>query len=441
MGEVAIRAAGLGKRYRIGQRQKYKALRDTLTDALYAPLRKARSLVSASATVKKEQAAIWALKDVSFEIKQGEVVGVIGRNGAGKSTLLKILSRITEPTAGFVDLHGRVGSLLEVGTGFHPELTGRENIYLNGSIIGMKKGEIDRKFDEIVAFAEIEQFLDTPVKFYSSGMYMRLGFSVAAHLEPEILLVDEVLAVGDATFQKKCLGKMGSVAKEGRTVLLVSHNIAAIQSLCQQCFLIENGQMVLSGSPHECIDQYLLHSVEDCEMPTVNFSKPSRGTIWMRSATVICNGIPATTLLMGERVALSVDFASEVPIRQPGLAFVIRAHSGTSILQASSRYQPSLLLGLPVCEGTIRCELEMVPFTAGRYVIDLYFGDQAEDTHVVENALSFEVVERDLWGLGQVPSPKVSAFWWPTTFRMLPAEGFRKSLAGFLPVGSSESRN
>jgi lipopolysaccharide transport system ATP-binding protein len=241
----------------MGQRQKYKALRDTLTDALYAPLRKARSLVSASATVKTEQPSIWALKDISFEIKQGEVVGVIGRNGAGKSTLLKILSRITEPTAGFVDLHGRVGSLLEVGTGFHPELTGRDNIYLNGSIIGMKKGEINRKFDEIVAFAEIEQFLDTPVKFYSSGMYMRLAFSVAAHLDPEILLVDEVLAVGDAAFQKKCLGKMGSVAEDGRTVIFVSHNMAAIRKLCRSALFLNNGHLLHQGPVMESVRLYL----------------------------------------------------------------------------------------------------------------------------------------------------------------------------------------
>src|SRR5688572_2533064 len=257
MGEVAIRAAGLGKRYRIGQRQKYKALRDTLTDALYAPFRKARSLVSASATVKKEQAAIFALKDVSFEIKQGEVVGVIGRNGAGKSTLLKILSRITEPTEGYVDVCGRVGSLLEVGTGFHPELTGRENIYLNGSIIGMRKGEIDRKFDEIVAFAEVEQFLDTPVKFYSSGMYMRLAFSVAAHLEPEILIVDEALAVGDAAFQKKCLGKMGEVAKGGRTVLFVSHNMPAVEALCNKAIYLNAGQLEAQGPVRSMVTRYL----------------------------------------------------------------------------------------------------------------------------------------------------------------------------------------
>src|SRR5438067_1019070 len=217
MSDIAIRVENLGKLYRIGERQRYKALRDTLSDALYAPFRAAASLVNGhnghQSTVSNRSASndFWALKDISFEIKQGEAVGIFGPNGAGKSTLLKILSRITKPTEGYIRMHGRVGSLLEVGTGFHPELTGRENAYLNGAIIGMRKKEIDRKFDEIVAFAEIEKFIDTPVKFYSSGMYIRLAFAVAAHLEPEILLVDEVLAVGDTAFQKKCLGKMGDV--------------------------------------------------------------------------------------------------------------------------------------------------------------------------------------------------------------------------------------
>jgi lipopolysaccharide transport system ATP-binding protein len=230
--KIAIRCEGVGKKYRLGQRERYKALRDTLTDMASAPFRMARSLFSRSKKRKDEgDALLWALKDVSFEVEPGEVVGIIGRNGAGKSTLLKILSRITKPTEGMVEIHGRVGSLLEVGTGFHPELTGRENIYLNGSILGMRKAEIDRKFDEIVAFAEVEEFIDTPVKRYSSGMYVRLAFAVAAHLEPEILVIDEVLAVGDAAFQKKCLGKMGDVAKEGRTVLFVSRYLASISEM------------------------------------------------------------------------------------------------------------------------------------------------------------------------------------------------------------------
>src|SRR5262245_58796798 len=226
MGESAIRVEGLSKRYRIGRREKYRTLRDTVMDALNGALHVFSG--NRRAPVNGESGTIWALKDVSFEIDRGDVVGVIGRNGAGKTTLLKILSRITEPTAGYAEVYGRVGSLLEVGTGFHPELTGRENIYLNGTILGMRRREIDRRFDEIVDFAEVEKFLDTPVKHYSSGMYMRLAFAVAAHLEPEILVIDEVLAVGDAAFQKKCLGKMGAGAKQGRTVQFVSHHIAAV---------------------------------------------------------------------------------------------------------------------------------------------------------------------------------------------------------------------
>jgi ABC-type polysaccharide/polyol phosphate transport system ATPase subunit len=259
MRDVAIQVEGLGKRYRIGELQKYKALRDVLTNAMYAPFRTIISVFSGQRAAVGDQLSdnyIWALKDVSFKIKHGEVVGIIGRNGAGKSTLLKILSRITEPTEGEARVYGRVGSLLEVGTGFHPELTGRENLYLNGAILGMRKVEIDRKFDEIVAFAEVEQFIDTPVKLYSSGMYVRLAFAVAAHLETEILLVDEVLAVGDAQFQKKCLGKMGDVAKGGRTVFFVSHQMNSIRKLCERCMWIDTGQMRMMDSTTKVVSAY-----------------------------------------------------------------------------------------------------------------------------------------------------------------------------------------
>jgi len=255
MSEIIIQVENLGKRYRIGQgvRANYTTLRDRISDAFTAPFRRLSSTVHRPSS----NDYIWALKEVSFEVKRGEVVGIIGRNGAGKSTLLKILSRITEPTEGRAIMQGRVGSLLEVGTGFHPELTGRENIYLNGAILGMKKAEIDRKFDEIVAFAEIEKFIDTPVKHYSSGMYVRLAFAVAAHLEPEILLVDEVLAVGDLAFQKKCLGKMGDIAKKGRTVLFVSHNMAAIERLCDRCILLQEGRIAKSGMVADVVQSYV----------------------------------------------------------------------------------------------------------------------------------------------------------------------------------------
>lgn len=259
MSDIAIRVEGLSKQYRIGARQeRYKALRDCLTEAMAAPFRRAASLLRGQATGAAElNETIWALRDVSFEVKQGEVIGVIGRNGAGKSTLLKILSRITEPTKGYAEIYGRVGSLLEVGTGFHPELTGRENIFLNGAILGMRRREIERKFDEIVAFAEIEKFIDTPVKHYSSGMYVRLAFAVAAHMEPKILIVDEVLAVGDYEFQKKCLGRMEDVGKAGRTILFVSHNMVAIDSLCSKCIYLESGKVKLIDETAKVVPLYI----------------------------------------------------------------------------------------------------------------------------------------------------------------------------------------
>jgi len=255
MNDIAIRVENLGKRYRIGKRERYQTLRDTLTDTVTAPFRWLRKVRSANGNGAPDH--IWALKDISFEIPRGEVVGIIGRNGAGKSTLLKVLSRITEPTEGHAEIRGRVGSLLEVGTGFHPELTGRENIYLNGAILGMRKAEITKKFDEIVAFAETEKFLDTPVKHYSSGMYMRLAFAVAAHLEPEILVVDEVLSVGDAQFQKKCIGKMGEISREGRTVLFVTHNMVALQSLCTRAICLGSGSVVDDGEASRVVSKYL----------------------------------------------------------------------------------------------------------------------------------------------------------------------------------------
>ncbi|MCU0490982.1 MAG: ABC transporter ATP-binding protein [Chloroflexaceae bacterium] len=254
MTSLAIRVENLAKEYHIGvARGDYATLRDRISHMLQAPF--ARFGAAGQARAAAEQ--FWALRDVSFEVQPGEVVGIVGRNGAGKSTLLKILSRITEPTRGRAAIYGRVGSLLEVGSGFHPELTGRENIYLNGAILGMRKAEIDRKFDEIVAFAEVERFLDTQVKFYSSGMYVRLAFAVAAHLEPEILIVDEVLAVGDAAFQKKCLNKMQDVGHEGRTVLFVSHNLPAVTRLCDRAILLRDGVVALDGSTHQVVGAYL----------------------------------------------------------------------------------------------------------------------------------------------------------------------------------------
>jgi lipopolysaccharide transport system ATP-binding protein len=252
MSDIAIRVEGLGKRYKLGAAQRHRTLREALVKNFTAPFRRLRRGRSASANGE----TFWALKDISFDVKEGDVIGIIGRNGAGKSTLLKLLSRITEPTTGQADIHGRVASLLEVGTGFHPELTGRENIYLNGAILGMKKAEIRRKFDEIVAFSEVEKFLDTPVKYYSSGMYVRLAFGVAAHLEPEILIVDEVLAVGDVAFQKKCLRRMEQVSGEGRTVLFVSHNMSAVLQLTTRAILLAEGRVLLDGPTRQVIERY-----------------------------------------------------------------------------------------------------------------------------------------------------------------------------------------
>jgi homopolymeric O-antigen transport system ATP-binding protein len=258
MSTFAIRVEGVSKLYHIGALQKrHDTLRDHLADSFKSLFRRNGRSAPNDMNAERSDNTVWALKGLSFTVNQGEIVGIIGRNGAGKSTLLKILSRITEPTTGFAEIHGRVGSLLEVGTGFHSELTGRENIYLNGTILGMRKTEIDRKFDEMVAFAEVERFIDTPVKHYSSGMYLRLAFSVAAHLEPEILIVDEVLAVGDASFQKKCLNKMQDVGKTGRTVLFVSHNISAITRLCDRVILLENGTVLQDGPAHRVVNTYL----------------------------------------------------------------------------------------------------------------------------------------------------------------------------------------
>ncbi|MGD2124844.1 MAG: ABC transporter ATP-binding protein [Desulfobacteraceae bacterium] len=257
MTDLAIKTRELSKLYRIGEHVSYRTLRETIVDVIRSPFKEPFFGGKKCREISQNERHIWALKDISLDVKKGEVVGIIGPNGAGKSTLLKILSRITKPTAGYAEINGRVGSLLEVGTGFHPELTGRENIYLNSAILGMRKSEIEQKLEEIIAFAEIEKFLDTPVKRYSSGMYVRLAFAVAAHLEPSILLVDEVLAVGDAAFQKKCLKKMGDVAKEGRTILFVSHNMGAIRGLCGRAICLDVGRVIMDGDVKDTVNTYL----------------------------------------------------------------------------------------------------------------------------------------------------------------------------------------
>jgi len=310
MSDIAIRVENLGKLYRLGPRERYQALRDTLTDAMAAPFHAIRNWARSSDGGQPSNDFLWALKDVSLEIKHGEAVGIIGRNGAGKSTLLKILSRITEPTEGFAEIHGRVGSLLEVGTGFHPELTGRENIYLNGAILGMKKTEIVHKFDEIVAFAEVEKFLDTPVKHYSSGMYVRLAFAVAAHLEPDILLVDEVLAVGDVAFQRKCLGKMQDVAGAGRTVLFVSHNLGSLANLCPRAVLLAQGEKRRDGVSNDVIAEYVaLGSQEHGEVVWNDpATAPGNDKVRVRAVRVVSDGEVTAEVDIQREVRVEVEY-------------------------------------------------------------------------------------------------------------------------------------
>jgi lipopolysaccharide transport system ATP-binding protein len=322
MSDTVIRVEGLGKKYTIGhQRNGSDGLRHKLNNFVTAPFRALRRMTAdaglrSSVSGLRRSSDFWALRDVSFEVAQGEVVGIIGRNGAGKSTLLKILSRITEPTEGRVRIRGRVASLLEVGTGFHPELTGRENVFLNGAILGMTREEIKRKFDEIVAFAEVEKFLDTPVKRYSSGMYVRLAFAVAAHLEPEILIVDEVLAVGDEAFQKKCLGKMDKVAQQGRTVFFVSHNMPSIKRLCTSVLLLSNGQLMRRGSADSVVAEYLRENATNrAVIELADSDHAIQSPLRIRTVEVLnSKGAPSNIIFFGEDIFIKLTVQAEAPI-------------------------------------------------------------------------------------------------------------------------------
>jgi len=371
MSDIAIRVENLSKLYHIGATQERH---DTLRDAVTGFFRRAASDRAATAASAADT-DLWALKDVSFDVKQGEVVGIIGRNGAGKSTLLKILSRITEPTSGRVTLHGRVASLLEVGTGFHPELTGRENIYLNGAILGMKRREIDRKFDEIVTFAEIERFLDTPVKRYSSGMYVRLAFAVAAHLEPEILLVDEVLAVGDAAFQKKCLGKMGDVSREGRAVLFVSHNMTAVNSLCAKCLWIDAGDIRQAGTTANVVHAYLTPSgISGFSSEMDLGSWPSRyGTGEARIRLVrLLNEQGRLTAEAYRSRPITVEFVLDSNCGH-ALSFssIVTTDTGDRVLYVSHHDTPHLMPGVLNGRYLIRFIIDTLPLCAGSYKLTL----------------------------------------------------------------------
>jgi lipopolysaccharide transport system ATP-binding protein len=342
MGDLVIRVEHLGKQYRIGALQEgYKTLRETLVATAKAPVRWARRVIRRQPAPAKQ--TIWALKDVNFEVRQGEVLGIIGRNGAGKSTLLKVLSRITEPTEGRVQLSGRIGSLLEVGTGFHPELTGRENIFLNGAILGMRNSEIDQRFDEIVSFSEIEKFIDTPVKHYSSGMFLRLAFAVAAHLNPEVLLVDEVLAVGDDRFQKKCMGKMESVGKEGRTVLFVSHNMTAIHRLCQRVILLEEGRITDDGETSEVIAHYLSadrSAAESKEWDSPDLAPGDETARLKRVRLLDRSGRPRSTFEIREPLHIEVEYWA-FDTRYPFLPIIlIHNDDGICVLESAANHDP-----------------------------------------------------------------------------------------------------
>lgn len=360
-----IQAEQVSKRYQLGLIGG-ASLYHTLGDALKGLVKRGR----------REKNEFWALKDLSFSINEGEVVGIVGRNGAGKSTLLKVLSRITPPTRGRIELNGRVGSLLEVGTGFHPELTGRENIFLNGSILGMSHDEIRRKFDEIVDFSGVERFLDTPVKRYSSGMYVRLAFSVAAHLEPEILVIDEVLAVGDTEFQKKCLGRMNSAAKSGRTILFVSHNMAAVKQLCTRGFYLQDGAMVFDGPINEVVDRYLDQnraSEKHFDTGAVRYVKVGQTTIG---------------------IELEVRYVCQHELGLPNLGFVVNDNEGRPVFGSNPKIIPGPhhARTLYPSEGTVKAVITAPALLDGVYSFSIWFGDKHEDLFSEPDCVSLEVV-------------------------------------------------
>ena len=406
MSDISIKVEKLSKMYNIGLvQQRHDTLRDQLVDIFSAPFR-GRGKV-------KEKEPFWALKDVSFEVLRGDVLGIIGRNGAGKSTLLKLLSRITEPTSGRAVINGRVGSLLDVGTGFHPELTGRENVFLNGAILGMHRSEIVRKFDEIVEFAEIEKFLDTPVKRYSSGMYVRLAFAVAAHLEPEILLVDEVLAVGDVAFQKKCLGKMGDVAKQGRTVLFVSHNLAAISNLCDRACLIDQGKLVSTGRTEDVIEVYM-HSInqfgrssipEDNSLLNIR-QREGDGQLCFSDLKIYgSQGNPLSLLKCGEDVTFELGYSGQVSLENKNVVISIAFFDifGRPLFLCRSDIQGTEFDKIPQ-KGSVFCRIPKLPLPPGDYRINLHAEVNGVVADWLIDAYKLSIIEGDYFGSGRLPS-------------------------------------
>jgi len=402
MSAAAIAVSGLGKRYRLGERERYVALRDVLSRAVTAAFRRKPGRRT------NGEGQLWALRNVSFEVREGETLGIIGRNGAGKSTLLKILAGITRPTEGYSELRGRVGSLLEVGTGFHPELTGRENVYFSGSILGMKRREIDRKFDEIVAFAGVETFLDTPLKHYSSGMQLRLAFSVAAHLEPEVLLVDEVLAVGDASFQKKCLGKMGDVAHSGRTVLFVSHQTSAILQLCPHSLWVDRGGVRAMGPSREVVARYLasLQSGIPGKLDAA-VDRRGRGRVrftraWLENS----EGTPAEHVMSGEtvRVVASYESADGAPLVNSRFSIAVEDMLGQPLFLCDTSLGADDSAPRPP-SGRVVCTLPELPLNQGRYLLTLYLEANGETQDWVSSAVGFDVSEGNFFGSGRQAPP------------------------------------
>jgi len=411
MSNIVIAAENLSKSYLVGhqsaQRESYTALRDVLAREVRNFARKGLDFIRGREIVQGDEVEeFWALRDVSFEVSQGEVLGIIGRNGAGKSTLLKILSRITEPTRGRVTIRGRVASLLEVGTGFHPELTGRENIHLNGAILGMTQREIRKKFDEIVAFAEVEQFLDTPVKRFSSGMYVRLAFSVAAHLEPEILVVDEVLAVGDVSFQKKCLGKMGDISSGGRTVLLVSHNMAAIANLCNKCLLLKSGEIRSSGRAQSVIENYL---DDGEELVSSNLSsrmdRMGNGVLRFESVELQdINGTPITVTRSGDsiRIVLRYRSPSTRGLRNVHFSLTVYSAMQENLFYLSTAVSGDYFENLSQ-KGAIICYLPRLPLRGGTYTINVFSIVAGEIADWVQGASRLTVEDGDFFRTGKLP--------------------------------------
>jgi lipopolysaccharide transport system ATP-binding protein len=399
MTDIAIRVEDLSKQYRIGvKREYYKTLRDSLSNAAAAPLRRLGSVFRRpAARPERSDDHIWALKNLSFEVKRGEVVGIIGRNGAGKSTLLKVLSRITEPTKGRAEIHGRVGSLLEVGTGFHPELTGRENIFLNGAILGMRRAEIERKLEDIVSFAEMEKFIETPVKRYSSGMYMRLAFAVAAHLEPEILVVDEVLAVGDMSFQKKCLNKMQDVGQQGRTVLFVSHNMPAITRLCERAIMLHDGGVLVDGPAYQVAGTYLNYGLGT--MAAREWPEPAKAPgneIARLRAVRVRDQCGRVSDALDIRKPINVEM--EYTVLEPGnvLSLHFEFHNEAGIAFGTLDLNPEWR-GCPRPAGTYvsRVHIPGNFLTEGTMLVDAWLGNS--DPHIpfcrIPDAVAFQVID------------------------------------------------